>query len=142
MWTKKYTYIPTDTTELYVVPLGSPDPVLHSQQLNVRCLAGNLSGYRWWDFWRFCGAKEIVQESISIREGEKDGAVVFTALSGHCEGVIGQFIVTSRVRRDGDRVWSRPLLSIHDWSQTPCSAGPVVDGQLSTLLAAHISGEM
>ena len=55
--------------------------------------------------------------------------MVFGGLCGHCEWVVGEFIVACRVRLNEDGVRASPLLPVYDRSESPWSVGLVVDGQ-------------
>ena len=83
-----------------------------------------------------------MQQSATIRVREEDGPVVFGALCGHCEWVVGELVVAGRFRSDEDGVGTSPLLPVDDWSESPRSVGVVADGQLSALFGSDSGGEM
>ena len=102
-----------------ISPLWPPDPVLYFQQLGVRGLAGNLSECRCSGIRRLGSALQVVEESVSIGEWKEDCAVVLGGIRSHCEGMVGQLVVTRGVGIDGERIWSSPLLASDDRTQPP-----------------------
>lgn len=74
---------------LVFLPLWSPGPVFHSQQLNVRCLAGNFLRYLCCHFWWLSNTEQILKEPTSVWVRKEDGAVVLYTLCGHREWVVG-----------------------------------------------------
>jgi hypothetical protein len=99
--------------------LRSPEPVLHRQQLCVRCLAWNILEDVCHLLGRLSCALEVIKQPCTVRLREEDGAMILVLLRRHPERVIGQLVVSVVIGVYSEGVSTRPLLSIDNRVQYP-----------------------
>lgn len=122
--------------------LWSPQPILHRQKLRVGRLTGDVLHNGGHVFRRLCGAHDMVEQPRTVRLREKDGAVIFVLFRGHLQGVVGQLVMSVMVGIDGECIWAGPVFPVDDRVQNPGGVGPVMDGEVTHLLRAHIGSKV